>query len=125
MIAGVESPDGGTVTLNKLCRIAFLEQLPRSHPENTVIEHLLKGNNPRAAALRKYELCAEKVHAGDTFAAEELSKLALDMEHLDAWDYERRVRAVLEGFGIHDLSMKMGCPFGRYGKKSCTCRDTY
>ncbi|HNX59367.1 MAG TPA: ABC-F family ATP-binding cassette domain-containing protein, partial [Spirochaetota bacterium] len=102
---------------NKLCRISFLEQRVDPDPEDTIIGHVLQGSSPRATALRECELCAEKASSGDRDAAEQLALLAEQVDSLGAWDYERRVHTVLAGFGISDLSMKMGHLSGGMAKK--------
>ncbi|MGL4369811.1 MAG: ABC-F family ATP-binding cassette domain-containing protein [Spirochaetota bacterium] len=117
IIAGTETADAGSLIRSSAARIALLEQVPRSNPADTVGEHLLRGKSERAVALRKYEICAEKAKEGDPAAAEELAALADTMERLDAWDYERKVHSVLQGFGIHDLSMTMGSLSGGMAKK--------
>ena len=117
ILAGMETADAGNVVKNSMARIAMLEQIPKSNPDNTVGEHILRGSGERAGALRRYEICAEKAHNGEPGAAEELAGLADLMERLDAWDYERRVHSVLQGFGIHDLTMKMGSLSGGMAKK--------
>jgi ABC transport system ATP-binding/permease protein len=117
ILAGRETVDKGTVTRSTSCRISCLEQQSQPNPDDSIIEHILQGNTPRAKMLRRYELCAERAHAGDAVASEELSHMADEMEHLDAWDYERRIQSVLEGFGITDLGMKMGTLSGGMAKK--------
>lgn len=117
ILAGRDSADKGSVLRNKLCRVSCLDQSAHSNPDDTIIEHVLQGHTPRAKALRSYELCAEKAQAGDIAAAGQLASLSDEMERLGAWDYERQVHAVLQGFGIHDLGMKMGSLSGGMGKK--------
>ena len=117
VLAGRDTPDRGNVVMNKLCRISFLEQRVDPDPEDTIIGHVLQGSSPRATALREYELCAERASSGDRDAAEQLAHLAEQVDSLGAWDYERRVHTVLAGFGIGDLSMKMGQLSGGMAKK--------
>ncbi|HEY1406519.1 MAG TPA: ABC-F family ATP-binding cassette domain-containing protein [Spirochaetota bacterium] len=117
ILAGRDTPDKGNVVLNKLCRISYLEQRIDPKPDDTIIEHILQGNNPRAVALRNYEICAEKAEAGDPDAIDRLAHCAEEVDHLGAWDYERRIHAVLTGFGITDLSLKMGALSGGMTKK--------
>ena len=108
ILAGLESADMGNVTRNKLCRMSFLDQQSRANPDNTVIEHILTGNNPRAAALRRYEVCSEKCESGDEQALAELARLSDEMEHLGAWDYERQVHSVLQGVSESKI-FRCGC----------------
>jgi ATP-binding cassette subfamily F protein uup len=117
ILAGRDTADKGSIIKNKLCRISCLDQSAVSNPDDTIIEHVLQGNTPRAKALRRYELCSEKAGLGDASAAEELASFSDEMERLGAWDYERQVHAVLSGFGIHDLGLKMGELSGGMGKK--------
>lgn len=117
ILAGSDQPDAGNIVRNSAARIAVLEQLPKSSPEATIGEHILSGKGDRAAALRAYEQCAAKAEAGDADAAAELAHHAEAIDRLDAWDYERMVHAVLTGFGITDLSLRMGELSGGMAKK--------
>jgi ATP-binding cassette subfamily F protein uup len=117
ILARNEPADSGNVIRSSISRVAVLEQLPKSNPENTIGEHILHGKGERAAALREYELNAAKAEAGDHVAALKLAHCTETLDRLDAWDYERMVHAILMGFGLTDLTLKMGELSGGMAKK--------
>ena len=55
IIAGVETPDDGRVSINSSVRVAYLDQNPRMDSDKTVLEHLFAGEGERMQLVRAYE----------------------------------------------------------------------
>ena len=55
LAAGVESPDGGTVSYDPNVRLGYLPQSPAFDPENTVMEQVEAGLDPTAREIARYE----------------------------------------------------------------------
>ena len=55
LAAGVESPDGGTVSYDPNVRLGYLPQNPAFDPENTVMEQVEAGLDPTAREIARYE----------------------------------------------------------------------
>lgn len=117
-IAGLLSPDDGSVVINKESGASFLSQNPAFNSEDTIKQHIFMGESPKLAKIREYEdLC---LAMQNDFSASEQSRydsLVLEMDRADLWNYEAQVRSVLSTLGIKDMSRKMGTLSGGMLKK--------
>ena len=91
MLASLETPDSGQVTFRKDIKVGFLMQEPDINPEHTVLEAVLNSDHPVVQAVRRYELALENPDDQDA-----LTKAMDAMHRLEAWDFENKVREVLE-----------------------------
>lgn len=98
ILAGKQVPDGGTVTIRKGIRTGYLVQDPVFPAGKTVIESLLSGDNELIKAVRDYE---EALESNDQAL---IGKLIEKMDAMGAWDYETRVRQVLDKLKITRLN---------------------
>ena len=96
IIAGEESYDNGKITLRNGVRVGYLEQEPEFASHITVIEACLQRSG-KADVIARYERALE-TGSGD------LQHLMEEMDRLDAWDYENRVKQVLSKLKINDFS---------------------
>lgn len=101
IIAGQESADSGDVVLRSGLRVGYLEQKPEFEGNPTVAEAALMAGDATAAIVREYE---EAMATGDTALIREASHR---MEEAGAWDYEDRLRQLLNRLGITDLSARV------------------
>lgn len=98
ILAGKQVPDGGTVTIRKGIRTGYLVQDPVFPAGKTVIESLLSGDNEFIKAVRVYE---EALESNDQAL---IGKMVEKMDAMGAWDYETRVRQVLDKLKINRLN---------------------
>ena len=96
IIAGEEPYDNGKITLRNGVRVGYLEQEPEFASNVTVIEACLQRSG-KADVIARYEKALE-TGTGD------LQHLMEEMDRLDAWDYENRVKQVLSKLKINDFS---------------------
>ena len=96
IIAGEESYDNGKITLRNGVRVGYLEQEPEFASHVSVIEACLQRSG-KADVIARYEK-ALQTGEGD------LQHLMEEMDRLDAWDYENRVKQVLSKLKINDFS---------------------
>jgi len=118
ILAGLESPESGQVTVRKDIRIVYLDQDPLLDPELTILEAIFKDDNPIVRLIRDYEACLElnsESHSDES--QEQLSLLMTQMEDANAWDYEVRVRQVLSRLDIHHLNQKINSLSGGQRKR--------
>lgn len=94
IIAGLESPDTGSLITGKNARIEFLSQDPVFHDDLTVIEQVLKGDSEIFRILRKYE---EAIEDEDLDA---VTKWSEEMTRVDAWELESQVKTILTRLSI-------------------------
>lgn len=98
ILAGKQVPDGGTVTIRKGIRTGYLVQDPVFPAGKTVIESLLSGDNELIKAVRDYK---EALESNDQAL---IGKMVEKMDAMGAWDYETRVRQVLDKLKITRLN---------------------
>ena len=115
-IAGVLTPDEGTVVFNKDAGVSFLPQNPLFNADDTIRNHIFKSESPKLKIINEYlELC-EKLSAGKN-AQSAYDKILLEMDKLDLWNYESQISSILTTLGITDMERKMGTLSGGMIKK--------
>ncbi len=90
IMAGLDKPDTGIVSVNKEIKLGFLSQDPDLHPENTVFEEIYTSNTAELNAIAFYEACLideSKMHL--------IEKAIVQMDELHAWDYEVKLKQIL------------------------------
>ncbi len=107
-IAGVLSPDKGSVVLNREAGISFLPQTPVFNGEDTILEHIFKSSSPKLQIIKSYEECLELLEKDPSPANEnKLTSIQQKMDQGDLWNYENQVSSILSLLGIHNLDRKM------------------
>ena len=101
MLAGEEPLDDGKVVLRSGVRLGYLEQEPDFDSTQPVIEACLSRGGEKASIIARYEKALSG--GGDT-----LQYLMEEMDRLDAWDYESRVKQVLSQLKIKDFNQPVG-----------------
>ncbi|MBO7230549.1 MAG: ABC-F family ATP-binding cassette domain-containing protein [Bacteroidaceae bacterium] len=96
IIAGEEPLDEGKITVRNGVRIGYLEQEPDFAPGLTVIEACLQRSG-KADIISRYEKALET-------GTYDLQHLMEEMDRLDAWDYESRLKQVLSKLKIKNFS---------------------
>lgn len=96
IVAGEEPLDSGKITLRNGVRVGYLEQEPEFASDITVIEACLQRSG-KADVIARYEKALET-------GSDDLQHLMEEMERLNAWDYENRVKQVLSKLKINDFS---------------------
>lgn len=105
-IAGVLEADEGSVVLNKDAGISFLPQNPVFDSNDTIRNHIFKGDSQKLKIIKEYlEICENLENSFSEKRYEELSKL---MEDGDLWNYESQISSILTVLGITDFERKMG-----------------
>lgn len=118
-IAGILTPDEGTVVLNKEAGISFLPQNPSYEPEDSIREHIFKSKSKKLEIINEYlEICTK---LGNSQIKDSLQKkydeIMLKMDNLDLWNYESQINSILTTLGITDLERKMQTLSGGMLKK--------
>ena len=94
IVAGLEAPDSGKVSMRKGIRVAFLPQEPDLPEHLTVSECVFSADLPELKLIEQYEkfLSAE---IQDEAQQEALSKVMAEIDALGAWDYEVKIKQIL------------------------------
>jgi ATP-binding cassette subfamily F protein 3 len=110
VLAGLDAPDRGRVSLAAWAKLAYLPQAPEGETQAGVLEHVLAGAadvRTLEARLRELEarMAAPEVH-GDperlATAMEEYGHLHEHYEHAGGFTLEVRAKAVLAGLGFRE-----------------------
>lgn len=118
ILVGKEESDKGSISYNENMRIGYLEQLPRFEPELTIQEVISTGHTDIMAVIQRYENALMN-HVDDNNIAtkKELEQAIAQMDGLQAWSYEQRLKQLLYTFEITDLSQKVGTLSGGQVKR--------
>lgn len=120
MLAAVDNPETGNFWIHKDVSIALFEQEPILDDKLTVIENIFHGktfiNHPIIAAIQEYETAAEN---NDT---ERLNRSLIQMDALNAWNFEAKVKEVFSRLNIHQLEQKAGTLSGGQRKRVALAR---
>jgi ABC transport system ATP-binding/permease protein len=111
VIAGIEKPDTGALSLRRDLKIAYLRQSPDLNESNKIIDELFSTDSELVTAIRKYEECLLSENHDD------LHKLIQKMDDLKAWDYEVAVKQVLFKLKLTDLNAVVGTLSGGQKKR--------
>ena len=109
ILGGKESQDSGTFNFRNGIRIAFLDQDPQLDESLTIDELISTANTAVLSAITQYETVLRRQgdqRAGE--AAAELEAATAEMDRLHAWDYERRLRQLLDLFRITGTGQVIG-----------------
>jgi ATP-binding cassette subfamily F protein uup len=97
ILAGKETADDGKVWINKDVDVVLLEQEPSFVEDKSVLDNIFFHNHPIINAIKEYELLSED---GDP---DKLSDAIVKMDDMGAWDFDAKVKLVLEKLKIHHL----------------------
>lgn len=97
ILAGNETEDAGKLWINKDVTVALFEQDPKFEEGKTVLENIFHSSHPVMNATRKYEAALESNDADDMMHA------MAEMDELNAWVFEAKVKEILGKLNIHHL----------------------
>ncbi|MCC7018747.1 MAG: ABC-F family ATP-binding cassette domain-containing protein [Ardenticatenales bacterium] len=119
IVAGIERPDAGTVTVWGGVRVAYLPQEPVLDPAHTVLEAVYAGDAPLLSLLRDYHAATVALGAAPDEAAGQarLSRLAAELDRTSGWAAEAEAKAVLHRLGITDVDARVGTLSGGQQKR--------
>ena len=118
ILVGKEESDKGTVSYNENIRIGYLEQLPQFDPESTIQEVISTGHTDVMSVIQRYEnALLNHVDDNNLSTKKELEDAISQMDGLQAWSYEQRLKQLLYTFDITDLSQKVSTLSGGQVKR--------
>lgn len=102
IIAGKESYDSGRIVFRNDIRLSYLPQSPQFDPDQTVLEACFASQSEVVKLIARYEaVMASGNH-------DQLDEVLAQMELLQAWDYEQRIKQILNRLNITQLNQKTG-----------------
>jgi len=111
ILAGLENPDGGSLSTKRGLQIAYLRQLPVLDESNKIIDELFCTDSQLVKVIREYEEC---LLSGTP------ERLQVVIQHMDdhkAWDYEVAVKQILFKLKLTDLNAVIGTLSGGQKKR--------
>lgn len=110
VIAGVEPADAGRIVTRAGARIVYLPQNPVMDADQTTLDYIFGGDDPRMQLLRAYETVSTQLQAqpDNSGLLAQLARLGEQIELADAWDVERQARDILSRLGIPNLTQPLG-----------------
>jgi ABC transport system ATP-binding/permease protein len=102
LLAGINSPDSGTITLTNDIKIGYFEQIPKLNPANSVLEEIFESDNIKLKTIKAFELAISKNNQA------EIAEISAKMDELNAWDFEFEIKQILTQLKINQLEQKVG-----------------
>jgi len=102
ILAGNETADEGKVWVNKDVTVALFEQEPTFIEDKSVVENIFHHDHPVINAIKNFETLSE---AGDVH---KLTDAIVQMDELNAWDFDNKVKQILGKLNIHHIQQKAG-----------------
>ncbi len=102
ILNGDEDFETGSVTFQKGLRIGYLNQTPFYAPELTILQACFNSNNETVRLIADYE------EAIATENHPEVERLLPLMDHMQAWDYEQRIKQILSELKITRYDQRIG-----------------
>lgn len=104
-MAGLETPDTGTITSQNHLKIEYLPQNPVFDRDVTVLEYLFNTDSPLMNLVREYErvLQATLQRPDDGEASKKLIELSQQMDAGGAWSTESEAKSILTQLNIYDF----------------------
>lgn len=118
ILVGKEESDKGSIAYNENIRIGYLEQLPQFDPQLTIQDVISTGHTDIMNVIQRYENALQNhVDENNISTKKELEDAISQMDSLQAWSYEQRLKQLLFTFEITDLTQKIGTLSGGQVKR--------
>jgi ATP-binding cassette subfamily F protein uup len=111
IIACLDSPDNGTLTVRRGLKIAYLRQYPLLNESYPIMDELFSGDSDLVKTIKEYEKClASENH-------ENLNHAIQLMDDFKAWEYEVAVKQILFRLKLTDLNARIATLSGGQKKR--------
>ncbi|HMH31410.1 MAG TPA: ABC-F family ATP-binding cassette domain-containing protein [Puia sp.] len=116
ILAAKETPDSGKVWINKEVTVTFLEQEPVFIENKSILDNIFHHNHPVLNAIKHYELVSEEddVH--------KIANAIAKMDELDAWNFDAKVKQILDKLNIHHLKQPVSSLSGGQRKRAALAK---
>lgn len=123
ILAGIDEPDSGEVIRSKDIVCTYLPQDPLLPGQLTIWEALFNSNDSLLAVVAGYEKAIEASQHGESDETlRNLQHWMEEMDRLNAWDYEARVKQILTKLSINQYDQKVETLSGGQKKRLALAR---
>ncbi|MBL7719512.1 MAG: ABC-F family ATP-binding cassette domain-containing protein [Flavipsychrobacter sp.] len=113
ILAGLDEPDSGKLTIHKDVTVALFEQEPKFDEQLSVLDNIFHVKNPVVEALRDYE----RIIDSGSKDPDELGHALTRLDELGAWEHEAKVKQILGKLNIHHLDQMVSTLSGGQRKR--------
>ena len=118
ILCGIDIADEGEIRKKENLRIAYLQQETHFEPGLTINEVLFHADNRFIEIIRHYQNALKQYeNRVDKDTQKQLDVAIQEMDHAEAWDYELKVKEILEKFDLSDYKQKVETLSGGQRKK--------
>ena len=100
IIAGLDTPDSGTVWVHKDVKVIMLQQDTAFENEKSIWDNVLRMDNPIVKVVKEYEMYLEDGGHDD----DKLHDLIDKLSELNAWNFESDLKQILGKLNLHHLN---------------------
>jgi ATP-binding cassette subfamily F protein uup len=124
LVAGLEEPDEGKITVWGGVRIGYLPQDPELGQVLTVLEYLYAGDSSRLQLLAAYHETSAKLQKDPQSQRwqERLAALTGEMERTGGWSAEAEAKALASQLGVTDFDAQVAALSGGQRKRVALAR---
>ncbi|MEM7125441.1 MAG: ABC-F family ATP-binding cassette domain-containing protein [Chloroflexota bacterium] len=124
LVSGLETPDGGGVTVWGGVKVEFLAQEPELDEGQTVLNTIFQSDSPQMVLLRQYEevTAALQQTPDDALLQEQLVTVSAEMDRTEGWAAEANAKAILTRLQIADFDAPIQTLSGGQRKRVALAR---
>jgi ATP-binding cassette subfamily F protein uup len=111
IIAGKEVADEGTVWVHKEVTVALFEQDPSFDENKSILDNIFHHDHPVINAIKRYEAALDS--SDDTL----MNAAIVEMDELNAWDFDHKVHQIFGKLNIHHLQQPVATLSGGQRKR--------
>lgn len=113
ILSGKDQADSGKLWVHKEVQIALFEQDPRFDEQASISDNIFHAQHPIVQAIKAYEQCCDD----ENISQNEMATLLNQMDVLQAWDFDVKVKQILGKLNIHHLNQNVASLSGGQRKR--------
>ena len=104
ILAGLDTPDDGTVVFNSSIKLEFLEQTPVFESNDIVIDAVLQSQSGLYSLLEKHRnLCSDLEKNYNKETAKKLEEVTQRIDSKNGWNIENEAKKILSILGVEEI----------------------